>query len=102
MPADRIPGLDRCFRYYSQPLNPYRAEIRKQTAENLRIRADLMIELRVIIKRKGLTQAQSAKSFRVSQPRISALVMRVVSRRARAGAATDTTPSSSTTRAGFM
>lgn len=46
----------------------------KETAENLRIRADLMIELRDIIKRKGLTQAQAAKLFGVSQPRISDLV----------------------------
>ncbi len=44
----------------------------KQTAENLRIRADLMIELREIIRRKGLTQAH--KLFGVSQPRISDLV----------------------------
>ena len=46
----------------------------KQTAENLRIRADLMIELRDLIRRKGLTQAQAAKLFGVSQPRISDLV----------------------------
>lgn len=45
-----------------------------ETAENLRIRADLMIELRTIIQRKGLTQAQAARLFRVSQPRISDLV----------------------------
>ncbi|MEK9133618.1 MAG: XRE family transcriptional regulator [Pseudomonadota bacterium] len=46
----------------------------KETAENLRIRADLMIELRDVIQRKSLTQAQAAKLFRVSQPRISDLV----------------------------
>ena len=46
----------------------------KETAENLRIRADLMIELRDVIQRKGLTQAQAAKLFGVSQPRISDLV----------------------------
>ncbi len=46
----------------------------KETAENLRIRADLMIELRDVIRRKSLTQAQAAKLFRVSQPRISDLV----------------------------
>ena len=45
-----------------------------QTAENLRIRADLMIELREVIRSKGLTQAQAAKLFGVSQPRISDLV----------------------------
>jgi predicted XRE-type DNA-binding protein len=46
----------------------------KETAENLRIRADLMIELKNVIERKGLTQAQAAKLFGVSQPRISDLV----------------------------
>ncbi len=46
----------------------------KETAENLRIRADLMIELRDVIKRKALTQARAAKLFGVSQPRISDLV----------------------------
>ena len=46
----------------------------KETAENLCIRADLMIELRDVIKRKALTQAQAAKIFGVSQPHISDLV----------------------------
>lgn len=46
----------------------------REAAENLRIRADLMIELREVIQRKGLTQAQAAKLFGVSQPRISDLV----------------------------
>ena len=44
----------------------------KETAENLRIRADLMIDLRDVIQRKG--QVQAAKLFGVSQPRISDLV----------------------------
>ena len=43
----------------------------KETAENLRIRADFMIELPDVIKRKAVTQAQAAKLFRMSQPRIS-------------------------------
>lgn len=46
----------------------------KETAENLRIRADLMIELREVIQRKELTQGQAAKLFWVSQPRVSDLV----------------------------
>ena len=46
----------------------------KETAENLRIRADLMIELRDVIKHKALTQTRAAKLFGVSQPRISDLV----------------------------
>lgn len=43
-------------------------------AENLRIRADLMIELRKLIEARGLTQARAAKLLGVSQPRISDLV----------------------------
>jgi predicted XRE-type DNA-binding protein len=43
-------------------------------AENLRVRGDLMIALGKLIERRGLTQAQAAKLFGVSQPRISALV----------------------------
>jgi predicted XRE-type DNA-binding protein len=46
----------------------------KETAENLRIRANLMIELREVIQRKRLTQAQAAKLLGVSQPRVSDLV----------------------------
>jgi predicted XRE-type DNA-binding protein len=46
----------------------------REAAENLRIRADLMIELRELIRRKRLTQAQAAKLLGVSQPRISDLV----------------------------
>ena len=46
----------------------------KETAANLRIRADFMIELPDVIKRKAVTQAQAAELFRISQPRISDLV----------------------------
>ena len=42
-------------------------------AENLRIRAALMAELAAYIQRSGLTQAQAARQFEVSQPRISDL-----------------------------
>ena len=42
-------------------------------AESLRIRAELMVELSEFIRRKDLTQAQAAKLFGVSQPRISDL-----------------------------
>lgn len=38
-----------------------------------KLRADLMIELRRQIKERGLTQAQAAKLFGVTQPRISDL-----------------------------
>jgi predicted XRE-type DNA-binding protein len=43
-------------------------------AENLRIRADLMISLSKLIDDRRLTQAQAAKLLGVTQPRISALV----------------------------
>jgi predicted XRE-type DNA-binding protein len=38
-----------------------------------KLRADLMVELRRQIKERGLTQAQAAKLFGVTQPRISDL-----------------------------
>jgi predicted XRE-type DNA-binding protein len=43
-------------------------------AENLRIRAALMVDLAAYIDRAGLTQAQAARRFGVTQPRISDLV----------------------------
>jgi predicted XRE-type DNA-binding protein len=46
----------------------------KETAENLRIRSALMIEIEQYIRRRRLTQAQAAKLFGVSQPRVSDLV----------------------------
>ncbi|MFH0778409.1 MAG: helix-turn-helix transcriptional regulator [Candidatus Eisenbacteria bacterium] len=45
-----------------------------QEAENLRARADLMIELTKIIKARRLTQAAAAKWLGVTQPRISDLM----------------------------
>jgi len=42
-------------------------------AENLKIRADLMIELTQLIEAEGLTQAAAARLLGVSQPRISDL-----------------------------
>lgn len=46
----------------------------QQEAENLRIRADLMIRLRKIIEDRGLTQAAAATLLGVTQPRVSDLV----------------------------
>lgn len=43
-------------------------------AENLRLRAELMIEIKKLIAARELTQAQAAKLFDVSQPRVSDLV----------------------------
>jgi predicted XRE-type DNA-binding protein len=46
----------------------------KEEAENLRVRSVLMGNLRSIIEAEGLTQAQAAKLFGVTQPRVSDLV----------------------------
>src|SRR5437867_1234401 len=43
-------------------------------AENLHVRADLMISLGKLIEDRGLTQSQAAKLLGVTQPRISALM----------------------------
>src|SRR5713226_7417441 len=43
-------------------------------AANLKIRADLMIEIERLIKRRKLTQGAAAKLLGVTQPRISDLV----------------------------
>jgi predicted XRE-type DNA-binding protein len=43
-------------------------------AENLKIRADLMIELTKLIEAQALTQTEAAKLLGVTQPRISDLM----------------------------
>ena len=43
-------------------------------AENLRVRSELMIQVRRILESRKLTQAAAAKLFGVTQPRISDLV----------------------------
>lgn len=43
-------------------------------AENLKIRADLMIELTKLIETQELTQAAAAKLLGVTQPRVSDLM----------------------------
>ena len=45
-----------------------------EDAENLRIRADLMVEISKLIESRGLTQTDAAKLFGVTQPRVSDLV----------------------------
>ena len=42
-------------------------------AENLKVRADLMGRLAKLIETRALTQAQAARLFGVSQPRVSDL-----------------------------
>lgn len=43
-------------------------------AENLKVRADLMIELTRLIEAQGLTQVAAAKLLGVTQPRVSDLM----------------------------
>jgi predicted XRE-type DNA-binding protein len=43
-------------------------------AANLKIRAQLMVELRRVIEERGLTQVAAAKLLGVQQPRVSDLV----------------------------
>lgn len=45
-----------------------------EEAENLKVRAVLMVSLRQIIDDAGITQAQAAEAFGVTQPRVSDLV----------------------------
>ena len=43
-------------------------------AESLRLRAELMVELKRLIQARKLTQSSAAKLFGVTQPRVSDLV----------------------------
>jgi predicted XRE-type DNA-binding protein len=52
----------------------------REEAENLKIRTDLMIRLSKLIESRGLTQAEAARVFGVSQPRVSDLVRGKISR----------------------
>jgi predicted XRE-type DNA-binding protein len=45
-----------------------------EEAENLRLRSELMIQVRRMLETRKLTQAAGAKLFGVTQPRISDLV----------------------------
>lgn len=45
-----------------------------EEAENLKVRSDLMREIRKVIEVRGLRQTDAAELFGVSQPRISELV----------------------------
>jgi predicted XRE-type DNA-binding protein len=45
-----------------------------EEAENLKVRADLMIQISKLIRSRRLTQAQTAALFGVTQPRVSDLV----------------------------
>ena len=45
-----------------------------EEAENMKLRSSLMIALQAHIARVGMSQAEAAKLFRVTQPRVSDLV----------------------------
>ena len=45
-----------------------------EEAENLKVRADLMIQISKLIRSRRLTQARAAALFGVTQPRVSDLV----------------------------
>ena len=45
-----------------------------EQSENLRLRAELMIEIEAVLKERNLTQVAVAKLFGVSQPRVSNLL----------------------------
>lgn len=47
---------------------------RREEAEHLLVRADLMIEVQKIIASRGLKQNPAARVLRVSQPRVSDLL----------------------------
>lgn len=49
-------------------------------AMNLKIRADLMLQLRSFIEAKGWTQQEAAAFFKETQPRISNLINGEISR----------------------
>jgi len=49
-------------------------------SRNLRIRSQMMTELRRLIEKEGLTQSDAAKRLKVSQPRISDLTRGKISR----------------------
>ena len=45
-----------------------------QLAASMRARSELVIQLAEVIKKRGMTQAEAAKLFGVTQPRISDLM----------------------------
>jgi predicted XRE-type DNA-binding protein len=47
---------------------------RREEAEHLLVRADLLIEVQKLIASRGLKQREAAKLLRVSQPRVSDLL----------------------------
>ena len=50
------------------------ADLGLPDADQLLVKADLVIEITRVIEERGLTQAQAAESLGVDQPKVSALV----------------------------
>lgn len=50
------------------------ADLGLPDAEELKAKADLLIEIRQIIEERGLTQADAAEVMGIDQPKVSALV----------------------------
>jgi len=46
----------------------------REAAANMRVRADLMIEVQRYVKEKKLTQAEAAKRLGITQPRLNDLL----------------------------
>ena len=46
----------------------------KDEAENLKLRAELMMKIEDFCRRSGMTQAQAAKALGLTQPRLNALL----------------------------
>jgi len=47
----------------------------REAAANMRVRADLMIEVQRYVKEKKLTQAEAAKRLGITQPRLNDLLL---------------------------
>ena len=60
-----LDGGDNVFRYLGFP---------EGEAQNLLLRADLVVHIRKVIEKLGLTQAEAAKRASITQPRMNDLV----------------------------
>lgn len=54
--------------------SPFHATETAEVADNMVLRADIMIMIRDIIEQKGWTQKQAADRLNISQPRVSDII----------------------------
>jgi predicted XRE-type DNA-binding protein len=54
--------------------SPFHATETAEIADNMVLRADIMIMIRDIIEQQGWTQNQAAKALKISQPRVSDII----------------------------